>query len=128
MSDDLAGLCGRLGVHRNRGVGTTQNELSVPVADEKQVEGAGVRTDRDLELQLADGGRDLTRPAEVLSHLHRCGRSLAGVIGAGEEHEQCVTAELQQLPTAVHRDVQHPGEHTAQCFDEFLRADTTTGG
>ena len=126
--DDLAGLGGRLGVHRDGGVGATDDELPIPVADEEQVEHAGVRTDRDLELQLADGRRDLTRPAKVAPHLHGGGRGLTGMIRPGEEYEQCVSAKLEQLPAAVRRDVQHPGEDPAQCLDELLGTDATTGG
>ncbi len=126
--DDLARLGSCLGVHRHRRVRTTDDQLPVSVADQEEMERTGVGTDRDLELQLADRRRDLARPSELAAHLDRGRRRLTGVVRSGEQQQQCVAAELQELPAPLCGDPEHPAEDPAQRLDQLLGADPAPRG
>ena len=50
------------------------------------------------------------------------------MVGAGEQQQQCVSPELQQLPAVGVGDVEHAAEHGAEGLDQLLGADPTALG
>ena len=50
------------------------------------------------------------------------------MVGAGEQQEQRIATELEELPTTIGRDAEHAAEHAAEGLDQFLGADTSPRG
>ena len=115
-------------MHRVGRVRPGDDQLAIGRTDQEEMERAGVHSDGDRELELAHRRRDLGRTSKILSHLDGCGGRLLCVIRAGEQQEQRIAPELQQLSTATGGDAEHAAEHAAQRLDEFLGADSPSRG
>ena len=116
---DLTALGRPLTVHRGAHAGPDHEEFPMPRVDEVEVEGAAVDALRDPELHALHQRR---RPGAFDQATHpEAGRSSAGgVLVTGEQHEQGVTAELENVAAEVVDDLDHPAEALVQQDGEFL--------
>ena len=118
---DLASLGGTLAVDRRRHSRPDDEQLAVAGVDEVQVERAGVDPLRDAELDaLHEGGRPAT--LDQRAHVEACGGCPGGVLGPLEQHEQRVTAELEDVTAVAVDDLDHPAEALVQQDGQFLSA------
>jgi hypothetical protein len=77
----------------------------------------------DRARESTDRGNDVGCRLKTPAHLDRGRTSLRHVVVSVEQEQQCITAELEELPAAGGSDVKHRPEDTAQRLDEFLGSD-----
>ena len=121
--DDLAGVGRSLHGDHGARAGAGQQQLSVTLADEEEVELAGVNSDRHAQANLAGRGVDRTHLAERAPHADRGGDAVRGVVLPREEQEQGVSAELDQAAAVCVGRAQQLAEHEADDVGHLLGAD-----
>ena len=118
---------GALAVDRRRHSWADDEQLSVAGVDEMQVERSAVDTLRDSELDpLDEVGRP--SPFDECAHLEAGRSGSGGVVGALEEHEEGVAAELEDVTSVAVDDLDHPAEALVQQLRQFLGAFTSVRG
>ena len=97
------------------------------LADQEEIDGAGVDSRGHLEIHPSDRRLLVGRGAQGRAHLERRAGGLYGVIVAFEEQEQSVPAELEHRASPAVDDVQHPAENAAEHSSELLGPDPASG-
>ena len=121
--DDLARVGRSLHGDHGARAGAGQQQLPVALADEEEVELAGVDADRHAQANLAGRGVDRTHLAERAPHADRGGDAVRGVVLTREEQEQGVPAELDQAAAVGVGRAQQLAEHEADDVGHLLGAD-----
>jgi hypothetical protein len=119
---DLASLSGVLSGDRRRHVGTGEQEGALDVPCEKQVESTRVHTDADAKAHLADTGvaaSELPHPRP--QRVGGAGGS-ACVLVTGEQDEEGVSSEAEQLSARLVGDGDQLGEDAVDNVGELLGA------
>ena len=118
---DLAALGRPLAVDGGAHTGPDHEQLSVARVDEVEVEDAAVDALRDTELHALHEGVDQVRSIRVTHPETRRGGP-GGVFVTGEQHEQGVATELEDVAAEVVDDLDHPAEALVEQDGEFLGA------